>query len=146
MAAHPLCDQLQYVVLGHDACGLKKYRKHYEAYIKELGAWAQSEHSHYIVRAVYRYCQKGSLLSDLARAGIIELDEDGRLLTGKISGSEYEKCLVRWRVMKPGQAGGGHGRTKRSLKAMGIFPPRQARQDVCYATGLRRRGEPSVGL
>lgn len=137
VAAHPLCDQLQYVVLGHDTCGLKKYRKHYEAYIKELGAWAQSEHSHYIVRAVYRYCQKGSLLSDLARAGIIELDEDGRLLTGKISGSEYEKCLVRWRVMKPGQAGGEAWQDKTLFESYVRYfsSASSASKDVCYATG-----------
>lgn len=88
--AHPLCDQVCYVS-GQDA-------KLFSAYEKELGAWADSEYSHPMLKTIRSYVQKKSLLSDLAAAKIVELDENGKLKDGKINGIDYEKCLIRWQV------------------------------------------------
>lgn len=95
--SHPLSDQLQYLSpINED---------HHKAYLELLGRWAQSEYSHPKVRAVLRYIQGGTILKDLCAAGVISLEEDGTLAGGKIEGSEYEKCLVRWRVMPPPERG-----------------------------------------
>ena len=95
--SHPLSDQLQYLSpINED---------HHKAYLELLERWAQSEYSHPKVRAVLRYIQGGTILKDLCAAGVISLEEDGTLAGGKIEGSEYEKCLVRWRVMPPPERG-----------------------------------------
>lgn len=90
---HPLSDQLEYLSpLGSDKCN---------AYLSLLGRWAQSEHSHPKVQAVLRYVQGGTILTDLAASGIISLQEDGSLADGKVDGVNYEKCMVRWRILSP---------------------------------------------
>ena len=98
--AHPLCDQLRYVALGCSTYpDYKKYRAKYEAYIAQLAEWANSAHSHPKVRAVLTYCRGGTMVRDLAAAGVVKCDETGRLTSGRIQGTEYPKCLVRWRIV-----------------------------------------------
>lgn len=89
--AHPLSDQLRYLA----PYGKSKH----EAYYSGLMRWAKSEHSHPKVTAVLAYISGGTLLSDLSAAGVIELDENGVPADGRIEGTEYGKCLVRWRVI-----------------------------------------------
>lgn len=91
--AHPLCDQLRYLA----PFGGSKY----EAYLAQLTAWAESDCSHSKVRAVLHYIQSHALLSDLAAAGLLTLNEGGIPAGGKIEGTEYAKCLVRWRIVPP---------------------------------------------
>jgi len=91
VAAHPLCDQL---------CYISPYdEKKHASYITQLAQWANSEFSHPKVRAVLKYIQKGTILTDLAASGVITLDESGNLGSGKIEGTDYDKCLVRWQVI-----------------------------------------------
>lgn len=98
--AHPLCDQLQYIALGNDAYpNSKEYKEKYEDYIQKLKDWADSDNSHYKLKAVYNYCRKGTILKDLSTAGIVNCKNDGTLSNEKIEGTVYEKCLVRWRVL-----------------------------------------------
>lgn len=75
-AAHPLCEQLGYL-LGQDEAKLTLY-------IKGLEDWVQSEHSHPKAAAVLRYIQGGTLRNDLANAGIP---------------TDKEKDMVCWRVV-----------------------------------------------
>ena len=89
--AHPLSDQLRYLAsFGGDK---------FTAYLTQLEAWADSEFTHPKVQAILAYIRSGSIVSDLAQAGVIELDEEGNLASGKIEASEYAKCLVRWTVV-----------------------------------------------
>lgn len=85
-AAHPLSDNLEYLA----PYGGKKY----EEYLAKLTLWAESEFSHPKVHAVLRYIQGGTLLADLAAAGIIELREDGT------PAAEFNKSMVRWQVIE----------------------------------------------
>ena len=80
---YPLCDQLEYLMQEFDENGS------HEAYLNELGKWSQSEHSHYIVDAVYAYIKGGTMYFDLSA----KID-----LTKKIGGKEPKKAMVRWRV------------------------------------------------
>lgn len=88
---HPLCDQLAYLAPSDD-------NKH-EAYLALLTAWAESPYSHPLVRAVLTYVRSGALLSDLERERIIVRNADGSLGSGKLAGTDYAKCLVRWRMI-----------------------------------------------
>lgn len=88
--AHPLCDQLRYLA----PWGAEKY----QAYLTQLEQWAKSEFSHPKVRAVLRYIRSGTIVNDLAAAGVITLDAQGNPGGGRIEGIEYDKCMVRWRI------------------------------------------------
>lgn len=88
---HPLCDQLP--------CLAPYGGKKFEDYISQLGEWAESEFSHPTVRAVFTYIKSGTILRDLANVDLIVLDEFGVPSDGKVEGTEYAKCLVRWRVI-----------------------------------------------
>ena len=88
---HPLCDQLAYLAPSDD--------KKHEAYLALLTAWAESPYSHPLVRAVLTYVRSGTILSNLEREGIIVRNADGSLGSGKLAGTDYAKCLVRWRMI-----------------------------------------------
>ncbi|MGM9681013.1 MAG: type I-C CRISPR-associated protein Cas8c/Csd1 [Eubacteriales bacterium] len=103
---HPLCDQLSYIAFGDpNGIGLDEYKDKFDSYINLLGKWANSQHSHFIVRAVYAYIMGGSCVDDLRTVGLLKCDENGIPQKGKIAGYDYEKCLVRWQVQKDGEIG-----------------------------------------
>ena len=87
---HPLSDQLRYLApFGGDK---------FDAYLKQLRGWAESEYTNPKLQAVLRYIEGKTIAQDLANAGLIELDGD--LPTDeKIGTIEYSKCLIRWRVI-----------------------------------------------
>lgn len=95
ISPHPLSDQLDYLV---PYSGDK-----YDAYLNGLSAWASSLHSHPKVRAVEAYIRSEAILSDLAAAGLLTLNADGTPAMGKVAGTDYEKCLVRWVVLGTGE-------------------------------------------
>jgi CRISPR-associated protein Csd1 len=61
---HPLCDELQYL-----AGDYKEYAKNdlsaFDKYYELLKSWDDSNYSHEKVKAVFKYIEKKSLLSDL---------------------------------------------------------------------------------
>ncbi len=79
---HPLCDQL---------CYLAPYdEKKHPLYVRQLTAWAESSYSHPMLAPILAYVKGGTILSDLAAAGILTLDAGGK--------PAREKALVCWRV------------------------------------------------
>ena len=87
IAPHPLCDKLCYIAGDYALYTGDDKEKYFEAYLNQLREWAESEQSHPMVQAVYRYLAKGTLISDLAESKTLELDENGRLTDqGKIQG------------------------------------------------------------
>lgn len=91
-APHPLCDQLCYLApFG----GIK-----YDFYVRQLAGWAGSAYSHPKVRAVLAYIQKGNIVRDLARAGVIGAEADVPV-KGGVGQTPYDKCMIRWRVIPP---------------------------------------------
>ena len=81
--AHPLCDQLGYLAPYDE----KKNR----LYVEQLERWVESPHSHPMLRPILQYIKAGTILEDLSRCSVIQLNEKGR--------PEKEKQLVRWRVV-----------------------------------------------
>lgn len=90
-AAHPLCEQLEYLFPSSTS-------KKNMAYIKALKSWRFSDDGHPFLDIVYNYVTGESILQDLASVNVITLDSDGTLTDGRINGTKYEKCLVRWRL------------------------------------------------
>lgn len=77
--AHPLCEQLGYLLPGNDI----KYR----LYTGQLSDWASSDFSHPKLLPILRYVQGGTIGADLARCGLIDGVPDN------------EKLMIRWRVL-----------------------------------------------
>lgn len=97
--AHPLCEQLAYLAPGDP--------KKAGLYEKGLADWAASPYSHPKLMPVLSYVRGGTILSDLARSGVIRLDQNGR--------PEDEKWMVRWIVNGLGEEGSGGCWEDRSL-------------------------------
>ena len=101
--AHPLCDQLSYLAPFDELVKwllpkekekqLKKFKERHLLYVNQLTEWTESEFSHPKLKPILAYIEKGVILQDLARLGVIQLNDDG---TPKKK--EQEKDLVRWLV------------------------------------------------
>ena len=81
--AHPLCEQLGYLA-DYD-------EKKHALYVDQLADWADSPYGHPKLRPILAYVTSGTILTDLTRSSVIQLDEKGR--------PKDEKALVRWRVV-----------------------------------------------
>lgn len=81
--AHPLCDQIRFLS--------PQYPQKYEAYLTQLHEWENSPYGHPKLHAVARYVEKGTILEDMERFGVIARGEDG--LAPKDG-----KQVVCWRV------------------------------------------------
>src|SRR5581483_3688396 len=123
---HPLIDKLQYVASDFIECGgklpksyqgegekKKDPKKIHEEYCNLLREWCNSaEFSHPKARAVLKYVEKGTLVKDLARFGILHLGADGKFLVKKDvkrnkddqdifavpKMTDQQTAVVRWRV------------------------------------------------
>lgn len=65
IAPHPLCDKLCYVAGDYSFYTGDDKEKYFEAYIDQLRDWAESDQTHPMVRAIYQYLGKKSLVQDL---------------------------------------------------------------------------------
>ncbi len=145
---HPLFDKLQYLAGDYTTFGGEKGSNFHKKYMEDLCDWCDSEYSNEQIIAIYRYLQKGCLISDLVRSGTLICDNDGKLLK-KWTGSkadiprifkaligEQSDAFVRFRV-----SGGADGVTA-------VWQNKQVRNDYinyylskqgdgafCYASG-----------
>jgi CRISPR-associated protein Csd1 len=140
--AHMLCDGLQYLVLGnerypgHNKPGAK-YEQKYKDYIEKLGSWAGFDKDNWKLQAIYRYCLGGTLVDDLAAAGIVEINEKGELTDGKVNGTPYDKCLVRWRVLGGKDDAGQVWMDQQMFKSFEKFREHvdDSKKQLCYVSG-----------
>lgn len=79
---HPLCEQLRYVA----TCS----GEHYKKYVEQLERWASSEFAHPKLFPILTYVKSGTIVEDLTKRGILELDEKGI--------PKQEKSIIRWRI------------------------------------------------
>jgi len=81
IAPYPLHDKLSYVAGDFVAYGGQiKKESPYTYYIDRLHNWANSPYATDKVRSIYRYVNKGRLIEDLVREGVLHTDADNRLL------------------------------------------------------------------
>ena len=120
---HPFADKLQYVAGDFLAFGgevtsgfASKPDEPYLSLLRDMRAWAESEYSHPKLRAVLKYIERCSLVSDLISAGILQVDPDGSLLKSWTGDKDVtpaifkviqntqspEDAFVRWRVEEIG--------------------------------------------
>ncbi len=95
---NPLTDKLAYCASGIKDFGGNGQR--YEGYERQLRKWCDSEFADPKACAVLRYLEKGMLIGDLVREGVLKY-EDGKLASLKIPGRtaiEAKDAWVRWRV------------------------------------------------
>lgn len=108
IAPHPFADKLIYIAgdyVSYVSEKAERAKKSYAAYLEQLKAWAEGNHSHPAVRAIYAYLQKGCLIQDLLTASVLNLDEQtGKLGKEKICDVVQSDCMVRFRVyqLNPG--------------------------------------------
>lgn len=114
---HPLCDKVRYCALDYEAFGGGK-KGFYSKYVGLLKRWCDSEYSHPKAKAVLTYVQKGTVVADLIREGILFCDEASKLLTEwkrdtpaphvfkvlPATGGKRDQgdAFVRWSVQVPG--------------------------------------------
>ena len=107
---HPLVDKLQYIAGDYEARGGPR-KSEWNAYLAQLHAWCDSPQAHPAIRAVLWYIEKGCLIEDLVRSGVLIADESGRLLdkwTGEkeemppifrnLNSADQFETFVRFRV------------------------------------------------
>lgn len=99
IAPHPLCDKLCYVAGDYELyCSKKKAGEFFSAYLEQLEKWV-SFGCHEYVKAIYIYIKKRSVIRDLAGAGVLALDENGRIDEAvKIEGINQADGFVRFRI------------------------------------------------
>lgn len=121
-APYPLAEKIQYVAKDYRDYGGTK-TSYFSNYIEELNKWAKdNQYSHWKVKAVLKYVEKGTVTKDLVNAGILfSFKKKGRQLlitkwkeqAGKgenkppliqsITGEEQGNAIIRWRVQKKGE-------------------------------------------
>nr|WP_269142451.1 type I-C CRISPR-associated protein Cas8c/Csd1 [Proteiniclasticum sediminis] len=101
---HPLIDKLQYLAKDYDRYG-EKYHG-YDKYLEQLKKWADHEGVDSKVRAIYRYIETGTLISDLIESQVFTLDAD--TLSWGIRAEQAKpklkpnESVIRWVVEEPG--------------------------------------------
>ncbi len=136
IAPHPLSDQLKYLACDK---GAKDKGDHYNAYLEGLKKWAASEYSHPKLTPILAYIEGGTILQDLAKAKLIELDDQGRPAKGS------DKYLVRWEV----QLGDDTGEAAACWKDKSLFEAfenyyRSQKKEVSVFCMLSGKTEPPV--
>lgn len=139
VAPHALCDTLSYVAgdFGEYLSSPKETKKaeeKFEKYLAALKDWAESPFSHPKVRAVYVYAAKRRMTRDLILSGLLEA-EDGKLLNKKVSGSVYEKALVRFRVIGTQPDAVWQDESLFHSYIQYYASSQSGEKDVCYVTG-----------
>jgi len=118
-APHPLSDKVQYCAADYPKYGGRK-KCYYTGYREQLSRWCESRFSHPKARAVLEYISKGTVVADLVREKILQLDSNGILLTSweadtptpdifknltaKNGERDQGDALIRWRVEARGDS------------------------------------------
>lgn len=137
---HALCDTLSYVAGDFadyltDRNAAQKAERKYAKYIAALKDWATSPYTHPKVQAVFAYTSQKQMTNDLVLAGILECTAEGKLSGKKVSGSDYEKALVRFRVLDcPPEAVWQDG-SLFDCYTRYYASVQEGRKDICYLTG-----------
>lgn len=141
IAPHALEDTLSYVAgdfyrYAAKEKEQKKAREKFDAYLTNLQKWCDSDYSCTEIQAVYQYVKKECMIGDLIQSGIIVL-EDQVFSKNKIAGKDYEKALVRFRII--GELG-EPSCIWRDKKVMDDYSryyqeSNSGSRDYCYVTG-----------
>ncbi|MEY8323929.1 type I-C CRISPR-associated protein Cas8c/Csd1 [Lachnospiraceae bacterium 54-11] len=133
---HPLCDKLCYIAGDYtDYTGDDKI-KYYDAYMEQLQNWAESDFTHPMVQAVYRYLVKRSLICDLTAKKALLLDDNGKLTDDiKLHGQGQTGANVRFRVFGAGKPQEIWKNQEVYKKYSAYYQQKSGEKKLCYITG-----------
>ncbi len=145
IAPHALCDNLSYVAGDFEVYSRERGKKNgprarFDKYMDGLKKWAESDRPHPKVCAVYTYLSGETLMCDLIKSGLVELDEDGMLSGKKIEGQSYEKAMVRFRIAgsEPGRDGTWADPSLIEAYTRYYLEHQQGEETLCYFTGKKQ--------
>lgn len=135
LAAHPLCDKLEYLAGDFEQFTGKDNLEKFSAYLEQLQDWVQSDFSCKKLESIYAYIQKKTVMADLVQAGILQA-ADGRLTNDKLEGFPQQDAFVRFRVEifledEPRV----YKDEELQQKYIDYYTSKKPEQDLCYATG-----------
>ncbi|MCM1221796.1 MAG: type I-C CRISPR-associated protein Cas8c/Csd1, partial [Lachnospiraceae bacterium] len=103
---------------------------------QQLQDWAESEDTHPMVQAVYRYLEKKSLIADLMKSSVLELDDSGRLTDKvKIQGLGQTGANVRFVVYGSSMPQEIWKNQEAYQKYSIYYGQKLKEKKLCYATG-----------
>lgn len=154
---HPFADKLQYVAGDFLAFGgevtsgfAPKPDEPYSSLLRDMRAWAASEHTHLKLQAVLRYVERGSLISDLIAAGVLPTETDGMLMKSWLGEKDAipsifkaiqntqtpEEAFVRWRVEEVGNPLSATWEDAELISAwIRYYQSTQNKKGLCVVTG-----------
>lgn len=143
IAPHMLSDTLSYIAGDFSSyCNTEKIKKNaeekFERYSMQLKEWWESGYTNPKVKAIYDYLSKKILISELIKAGIVTLTDDGFFDEKKISGQPYEKAIARFRVLRTGSTDVDNTWEDTSLinaYTEYFLSKQNGKTDLCYLTG-----------
>lgn len=136
IAPHPLCDKLCYIAGDYTSYTGDDKEDYYEAYIEQLRKWAESEHTHPMVQAIYRYLGKKTLIRDLMDSKALEPDGAGRLTDHvKIHGQGQTGANVRFIVWGCGIPYEVWKNQELYRRYSEYYRQRSGDKKLCYASG-----------
>lgn len=112
VAPYPLCEQIKYL--------LNSNPKYYDEYVKEMKKWVESAYGHPKVKAVLKYIEGGTLISDL-----------------KLLKTCKDDAVVCWRVVGLGENSGPVWNDLTLMKSFADYylETRKNATQVCMVTG-----------
>ncbi len=135
-APHSLCDKLCYIAGDYTLYTGDDKEKYYEAYMAQLRNWVESDYTHSMVQAVYKYLEKKSLIHDLVSSKTLKLDENGRLTDKiKIHGSGQTGANIRFIVWGSSMPQEVWKNQELYRKYSEYYKQRLGEMSLCYISG-----------
>lgn len=136
---HPLCDKLCYVAGDYSEYTGEAKEECFEAYLKTLEGWTNSEYGNPWLKAVYSYVERGGMISDLVSMGLLKLDETGKLSEkeNKIQQLSQTDAFVRFAVVENGQKIDLWKRQEMFEAYTHYYLSHTTGQALCYVSGKR---------
>ncbi len=136
IAPHPLCDKLCYIAGDYTLYTGDNKERYFEAYMEQLQDWTESDFTHSMVQAIYKYVEKKSLIQDLVRSKTLELDEDGRLTDQtKIHGLGQTGANIRFIVWGSSMPQEVWKNQELYKKYSEYYQQKSGEKKLCYASG-----------
>lgn len=136
IAPHPLCDKLCYIAGDYTLYTDDNKEKYFESYMEQLQEWVESDYTHPIVQAIYKYIGKKTLIHDLVMSKVLELDEDGRLTDqAKIHGLGQTGANIRFIVWGSSMPQEVWKNQELYKKYSEYYQQKSGEKKLCYASG-----------
>lgn len=92
IAPHPLFDKLKCIAGDYPTYSLSKESR-FSDYVQQLQKWCESSYSHEMVRAIFSYVSKKTVMTDLIHARVLPTDASGTILE-KWTGDPEQKPAI----------------------------------------------------